>query len=192
MVKKFAYCLTINNPTEDDWLPFKDIDGTECPREWTSFSDVEVDRMYSQPKEHPKNKEYPKKASFKEKHPLMYKNYIQYIIYGNEKSKAGTKHYQMFIVFRRPVSFRFCKRLFGRAHIEPARGSFDEASQYCKKQGSYYSYGYDIDKAKSLVELDNEIQTSIREELDLKQRIDIIDKKLELIYNFILKENNLL
>ena len=42
MVKKFAYCLTINNPTDEDWLPFKDIDGEEMVntfrRERASFN----------------------------------------------------------------------------------------------------------------------------------------------------------
>lgn len=92
MVKKFAYCLTINNPKEDDWLPFKDIDGAPMTESWTrtrpSFGDSgEVSYETTLPMETPNNKEYPKKGSFKEKHPLMYKNYIQYIIYGNEKVK---------------------------------------------------------------------------------------------------------
>lgn len=126
----------------------------------------------------------------------MYKNFIQYIIYGNEKSKKGTKHYQMFIVFRRPVSFKFVKRLFPKAHIEPTRGSFHEANEYCKKQSKYYSYGYDIEKARELVILDNTVQSEIREELELKDRIQrievqqkLINDKLELIYRFIVKES---
>ena len=35
------------------------------------------------------------------------------------------------------------KKIFPRAHIEHARGTFNEARTYCTKQDKYYEYGYE-------------------------------------------------
>ena len=67
---------------------------------------------------------------------------VRYLILGNEVGESGTPHIQGFVVFHSPVSFIEAKRRIGeRAHIEVARGSSVQASEYCKKDGDYVEVG---------------------------------------------------
>lgn len=66
----------------------------------------------------------------------------KYLVFGKETGESGTPHLQGFVIF--PVSTRLAaaKRKVGeRAHLEPARGSNQQASEYCKKDGDFQEFG---------------------------------------------------
>ncbi|AWO14232.1 replication-associated protein, partial [Porcine circovirus 3] len=69
----------------------------------------------------------------------------RYLIIGKEVGKSGTPHLQGYVNFKNKRRLSSVKRIpgFGRAHLEPARGSHKEASEYCKKEGDYLEIGED-------------------------------------------------
>lgn len=71
------------------------------------------------------------------------RNLVQYGVIGKEVGEQGTPHLQMFIQFKRRVTMVAAKRLLGnnRLHMEQRRGTPQEASNYCKKDGEYVEYG---------------------------------------------------
>jgi len=67
---------------------------------------------------------------------------VRYLVYGYEVGDSGTNHLQGFIIFTATTTFRIAKaRLGERAHLEVARGSSKQASDYCKKDGNYKEHG---------------------------------------------------
>lgn len=73
---------------------------------------------------------------------LLNNERVIYAVVGNETGEEGTPHLQGFVIFRRNVRFNRLRTDFGgRVHWELARGSNDEASNYCKKDGDYAEYG---------------------------------------------------
>lgn len=66
---------------------------------------------------------------------------VRYFVIGHETGEEGTPHYQGYIYFKSRVVFDTVKKLLPRAHIEESRGSVDEASDYCKKDGDFYEFG---------------------------------------------------
>lgn len=66
----------------------------------------------------------------------------RYLVFGREVGESGTPHLQGFVIFGTSVRFNRAKRSLGdRCHIEPARGSSRQASDYCKKDGDYEEFG---------------------------------------------------
>ena len=71
---------------------------------------------------------------------------IKYCVFQREKGEeTGTQHFQMFIQLKSPMRFRTFKKMFPRAHIEPAVSNV-EAREYCKKEdtrisATYYEFG---------------------------------------------------
>lgn len=65
----------------------------------------------------------------------------QYIIYGKEVGENGTPHLQGYIHFKSAKKFTTTKKLLQRAHIEPRKGSIDQAIEYCKKENDFYEKG---------------------------------------------------
>lgn len=66
----------------------------------------------------------------------------KYLVYGKEVGDCGTKHLQGFIVFSGVRTLDRASRVFNkRAHLEIKRGSFKEASDYCKKDGEVFEKG---------------------------------------------------
>jgi hypothetical protein len=175
-MKTHGYCLTINNPKESDWLPYLQIEPTENPFGWTDH----------------KQEGIIKKSEFRRMHSVLHKHGIQYIIYGKEIGKNETQHYQMFVVFRRTTSFSKVKKIFPRAHIEHARGTFKEAADYCKKQDKYYEYGYEVNVCKDNIQRDQFLMNAASEESDLRADIAALSTGLEQIENAIKAQTLLL
>ena len=66
----------------------------------------------------------------------------KYIIIGKEKGESGTPHLQGFVVFPFQKTFSAVKKLLPHgAHIEAARGTTEEASKYCEKDGDFQAKG---------------------------------------------------
>lgn len=65
----------------------------------------------------------------------------KYVIVGKEKGEAGTPHYQGFCYFQEKKSFSQVKAYITRAHLEPARGTNQQAADYCRKDGDFQEWG---------------------------------------------------
>lgn len=69
-------------------------------------------------------------------------NAVVYIIFGRETSASGTRHLQGYCELR--IRCRFTQviaLLPNGCHVERRLGTSEEASQYCKKDGSYNEFG---------------------------------------------------
>ena len=68
---------------------------------------------------------------------------IQYLIAGHEVGESGTPHLQMYVQLNKQVKMTTMHRWPGweRVHFEGARGTSNEASDYCKKDGNFFEYG---------------------------------------------------
>lgn len=67
---------------------------------------------------------------------------ILYLVSGREVGDSGTPHLQGFVAFGARKSLTQVKSILGaRLHLEIARGSPSQASDYCKKDGDFFEHG---------------------------------------------------
>lgn len=66
---------------------------------------------------------------------------VEYLVAGKEVGATGTPHLQGFIVFTARKRLTAVRAVFERAHWEVARGSSEQAADYCKKDGEYVERG---------------------------------------------------
>jgi len=65
-----------------------------------------------------------------------------YAVFGKEVGESGTPHLQGYFEFKsRWDLIRLRRWALDRAHYEPRRGTAEEASNYCKKDGDWEQYG---------------------------------------------------
>lgn len=65
-----------------------------------------------------------------------------YLVYGKEIGASGTPHLQGFIIFSSRKRLRSVRQIVGtRAHCEPAKGTNQQARDYCCKDGNVTELG---------------------------------------------------
>lgn len=64
-----------------------------------------------------------------------------YLIYGSEIAESGTPHMQGFVQWNIRQRLSWCKAKLPRAHWEVMRGTAQQASNYCKKDGDWQEDG---------------------------------------------------
>lgn len=67
---------------------------------------------------------------------------VRYLVYGRETGQSGTPHLQGFVILNNPASLAATKTRIGEsAHLELARGTSNQAADYCKKDGDVVEFG---------------------------------------------------
>lgn len=74
---------------------------------------------------------------------------FRYLVYGRETGNSGTFHLQGFVMFPSARRLSTLSRILPRAHWEVSRGSPQQASEYCKKDGNFFESGSLPDGKKS-------------------------------------------
>lgn len=64
-----------------------------------------------------------------------------YAVCGEEKGESGTPHLQGYAEWSTSRRFATLQRALPRAHLEKRRGSAQQASDYCKKDGNFVEFG---------------------------------------------------
>lgn len=199
-MKQHGYVLTINNPHSGDYL----LNESEEFREEVEAYKASTDKFSVGWQPHKDFSVFSTKAEFYKAFPVLKKHGIEYVLYGFEKGKAGTRHYQMVVVFSKPTSFNKVKQIWPRAHIERMRGSLDEARKYIisnkdKKDPKYKEryYGTSLKSLTLKCQMDNElfdvIKTQENDLSNLRIRQDNMDSKLDSIHALLVglaKETN--
>lgn len=64
-----------------------------------------------------------------------------YNIFGYERGEKGTPHLQGYVHLKNAKTLSAVKKMMPRAHLEPRKGTIDQAVDYCKKEGDFEEFG---------------------------------------------------
>lgn len=68
--------------------------------------------------------------------------HFNYVVYGKEVGENGTPHLQGYVQCKKKLRMAQLKQMIGaRVHLEVARGTASQASDYCKKEGNFTVFG---------------------------------------------------
>lgn len=65
----------------------------------------------------------------------------QYHVYGKEVGEAGTPHLQGYVYFKTQRAINSLKKKLPGFHLEPRRGTHEQAREYCIKDGDFVEVG---------------------------------------------------
>lgn len=66
---------------------------------------------------------------------------MEFLVYGEEVGESGTEHHQGFVIFKTNRRRSSLKEVNDRCFWEVARGTNQQASDYCRKDGKFHEYG---------------------------------------------------
>lgn len=74
--------------------------------------------------------------------PTVFDSHCKYYIIAREIGESGTPHLQCYLEFITQKSYTKIKKLFnGNVHIEPRKGTPQQAADYCKKDNLFVQFG---------------------------------------------------
>lgn len=108
---------------------------------------------------------------------------VEFTGYGVEYGKQNdTPHLQGVVILTRATTIRGLRKKFlSKAHFEEMRGTFDEAVEYCKKDGQYVQL-YTSDQAKVAERVQKDALSNARLEntSDFRSQSEAINELLKL------------
>lgn len=96
----------------------------------------------------------------------------KYVVFQKESGAEGTQHYQGYVLFGSQQRLSAVKKLNGRAHWEPRRGTHEQAKAYCMKEDTRVEPPIELGEeprpgARSdierLVELSKDLNNSVKD-----------------------------
>ena len=74
--------------------------------------------------------------------PEVFNEECKYYVIGKEIGEKGTKHLQCYMEFKKQKRLKSIQLLFkAKVHVEARKGTPQEASDYCKKDGDFIEHG---------------------------------------------------
>lgn len=73
---------------------------------------------------------------------------MTYLVYQREKGESGTEHFQGYVELAKQTRFNAIKKKYPKWHIEPRRGTQEQAIAYCKKDDSRMDGPYEFGEPK--------------------------------------------
>lgn len=69
------------------------------------------------------------------------KGQLEYLVIGREVGAEGTPHLQGYLILKKQGRMSAVRKMLPRAHLEQAKGTPEQASDYCKKDCDYREWG---------------------------------------------------
>lgn len=110
--------------------------------------------------------------------PVYDPSIMAYLVVGKETGSSGTFHLQGYVCFTTKKRFNAVRKLWPTAHIEVMRSSPQNASAYCKKDGSFNEYGTLPALQTSNATSKRKADYALAVELSKKQKIYDVDASL--------------
>ena len=63
------------------------------------------------------------------------------MLFGRERGDEGTPHLQGYVHFKNEKSLKQLKALMPRAHVEAHQRNYQQAIEYCQKEGDWEEHG---------------------------------------------------